>query len=94
MRIEDRDGHFVRGVPVSHPSGDTVRMTIHPAGLPNPNGHSWIAAAEQWVTETGFCAQVCDDRIRSGVAQGDAGPIARTFSVDRSVSPSSADGSS
>ena len=34
-----------------------------PAGLPNPNGHSWIAAAEQWVTETGFCAQVCDDRI-------------------------------
>jgi hypothetical protein len=62
MRIEDRDGHFVRGVPVSHPTGDMVRMTI-PAGLPNPNGHSWIAAAEHWVTETGFCAQVCDDRI-------------------------------
>ena len=62
MRIEDRAGTFVRRVEVRHPEGDVIRVTI-PAGLPNPNGHAWIAVAEHWVTETGPCADVCRDRV-------------------------------
>ena len=62
MRIEDRAGAFVRRVEVRHPEGDVIRVTI-PAGLPNPNGHAWIAVAEHWVTETGPCADICRDRV-------------------------------
>ena len=62
MRIEDRAGTFVRRVSVSHPAGDVITVTI-PKGLPNPNGHSWVAASEHWVTVTGPCAEVCRDRI-------------------------------
>jgi hypothetical protein len=54
MRIEDRAGTFVRRIPVTHPQADVVRVIV-PNGLPNPNGHSWIAAAERWVTDTGPC---------------------------------------
>jgi hypothetical protein len=61
MRIEDRAGTFVRRVSVSHPAGDVIKVTI-PKGLPNPNGHSWVAASERWVTATGSCAQGCRDR--------------------------------
>ena len=61
MRIEDRAGTFVRRLSVSHPAGDVIEVTI-PKGLPNPNGHSWVAASERWVTDTGPCAQGCRDR--------------------------------
>ena len=52
MRIEDAAGHFVHRVRAFHPAGDVVRVTV-PAGLPNPNGHAWIAAGERWVTARG-----------------------------------------
>jgi hypothetical protein len=32
-----------------------------PHGLPNPDGHSWLAAGEDWYSD-GRCADGCHDR--------------------------------
>ena len=60
------------GIPRETRSGSRI-----PAGLPNPNGHAWIAVAEHWVTETGPRADICRTARRARLAQGDAGPVAR-----------------
>jgi hypothetical protein len=62
MRVERRDGTFLRLLRVYHPTRSSVRVTI-PRGLPNPDGQSWLAATERYKTPSGFCAQTCHDRI-------------------------------
>jgi hypothetical protein len=62
MRIATRQGRYIRSVPVTHPTPDSVRATI-PHGIPNPDGNIWLAAEEVYETATGFCASVCRDRI-------------------------------
>lgn len=64
MRITDRNGNFVRRVRVYHPERNVVRARV-PRGLPNPDGQTWLAAAERYVTATGPCAETCRDRIPS-----------------------------
>jgi hypothetical protein len=62
MRVERRDGTFVRRIRVYHPTRSSVRATI-PRGLPNPDGNSWLAASEMYWTPTGPCSQTCHDRV-------------------------------
>jgi hypothetical protein len=62
MRVERSNETFVRLIRVYHPTRSSVRATI-PRGLPNPDGHSWLAATEEYTTPTGPCAQTCQDRI-------------------------------
>jgi hypothetical protein len=63
MRITKPNGDFVQRVRAFHPEGNIVRATV-PRGLPNPDGHSWLAAAEEWFTAEGACAgDPCRDRI-------------------------------
>jgi hypothetical protein len=62
MRVERRDGTFVRTIRVYHPTRSSVRATI-PRGLPNPDGNSWLAVTEEYTTPTGPCSQTCQDRI-------------------------------
>lgn len=64
MRITDRDGDFIRRVRAYHPERDVVRATV-PRGLPNPDGQTWLAASERYVTQTGPCADPdpCSDRV-------------------------------
>ena len=62
MRIETAGGVFVSRLPAYHPEGDVLKITI-PKGLPNPEGHAWIAASERWVTASGPCAEPCHDRV-------------------------------
>jgi hypothetical protein len=62
MRVERRDGAFVRTIRVYHPTRSSVRVTI-PRGLPNPDGNSWLAATEKYWKPTGPCSQTCHDRI-------------------------------
>jgi hypothetical protein len=62
MRVERRNGTFVRLIRAYHPTRYSVRATI-PRGLPNPDGHSWLAATEEYTTPDGPCSQTCQDRI-------------------------------
>ena len=62
MRIETAGGAFVSRIPAYHPEGDVLKVTV-PRGLPNPEGHAWIAASERWVTASGPCADPCHDRV-------------------------------
>jgi hypothetical protein len=62
MRVERRDGTFVRTIRAYHPTRSSVHATI-PRGLPNPDGHSWLAATEEYTTPSGPCSQTCQDRI-------------------------------
>ena len=62
MRITRANGTFVRLLRAYHPTGHTVRVTV-PRGLPNPDGHSWLAATEDYRTPDGPCAETCHDRI-------------------------------
>jgi hypothetical protein len=62
LRVERRDGTFVRTIRVYHPTRSSVRATI-PRGLPNPDGQSWLAATEDYTTPTGPCSEGCHDRI-------------------------------
>jgi hypothetical protein len=65
MRVTRRNGTFIRWIPAHHPTGSIVRVTV-PRGLPNPDGHSWLAAKEQFTTAAGDCAETCRDRIPDG----------------------------
>jgi len=65
MRVTRRNGTFVRWIPANHPTGSIVRVTI-PRGLPNPDGHAWLAAREEYTTASGECAETCRDRIPDG----------------------------
>ena len=62
MRVERRNGTFVRLIRAYHPTRSSVRATI-PRGLPNPDGNSWLAATEEYTTPSGPCSQTCQDRI-------------------------------
>jgi hypothetical protein len=63
MRITRPSGEFVGRVRAFHPEDNIVKATV-PHGLPNPDGHSWLAAAEEWFTPEGACAgDPCRDRI-------------------------------
>jgi hypothetical protein len=62
MRVTSRAGAFVRKLPVFHPRPDMARTTV-PRGLPNPDGNSWLAAAEVYHPASGPCASGCRDRI-------------------------------
>lgn len=62
MRIARPNGTFVRVIRAYHPTGHLVRVTV-PRGLPNPDGHSWLAAREEYTTAEGECADTCRDRI-------------------------------
>ena len=62
MRIAKPDGTFVRVIRAYHPTGHLVRLTV-PRGLPNPDGHSWLAAREEYTSVGGECADTCRDRI-------------------------------
>jgi hypothetical protein len=62
MRIEDAGGDFVRRIRVYHPEKNVV-TTVVPRGLPNPDGHAWLAASERFQTDSGPCAEGCFDRI-------------------------------
>lgn len=62
VRITNRRGDFIRRVRAYHPERDVLRTTI-PRGLPNPDGHAWLAAREEYRTATGPCAATCSDRI-------------------------------
>jgi hypothetical protein len=63
MRITNRRGEFVQRVRAFHPEDNIVKATV-PSGLPNPDGHSWLAAAEEWFTAAGACSDdPCRDRI-------------------------------
>ena len=43
-------------------TGHLVRLTV-PRGLPNPDGHPWLAAREGYTSVGGDCADTCRDRI-------------------------------
>jgi hypothetical protein len=62
MRVTRPNGTFVRLIRAYHPTGHIVRVTV-PRGLPNPDGHSWLAATEEFTTADGPCASICRDRI-------------------------------
>jgi hypothetical protein len=62
MRITRRNGDFIRRIPAYHPRGDTVKAVV-PNGLPNPDGQTWLAATEEYGTDDGPCADLCDDRV-------------------------------
>jgi hypothetical protein len=62
MRVTRRNGTFVRLIRAYHPTRFSVRATI-PRGLPNPDGHSWLAATETFTTASGPCSLTCQDRI-------------------------------
>ena len=66
-RISRRGGDFIRQVPVEHPTADSLKAcrTWIPRGTPNPDGNVWVAAAMQYQTTTGFCVNLCRDRIPS-----------------------------
>lgn len=65
MRVTRPNGTFVRLIRAYHPTGHIVRVTV-PRGLPNPDGHSWLAATEEFTTAGGACAETCRDRIPDG----------------------------
>jgi hypothetical protein len=65
MRVTRANGTFVRWVRANHPTQSIVRVTV-PRGLPNPDGHSWLAAREEFKTASGDCAEICRDRIPDG----------------------------
>jgi hypothetical protein len=65
MRVTRPNGTFVRLIRAYHPTGHIVRVTV-PRGLPNPDGHSWLAATEEFTTVGGACAETCRDRIPDG----------------------------
>jgi hypothetical protein len=65
MRVTRPNGTFVRLIRAYHPTGHIVGVTI-PRGLPNPDGHSWLAATERFRTSDGPCASTCQDRIPDG----------------------------
>ena len=65
MRVTRPNGTFVRLIRAYHPTGHVVRVTI-PRGLPNPDGHAWLAATERFRTADGPCAATCQDRIPDG----------------------------
>ena len=63
MRITKPSGELIGRVRAFHPEDNIVKATV-PHGLPNPDGHSWLAAAEEWFTPEGACAgDPCRDRI-------------------------------
>jgi hypothetical protein len=62
MRITRSNGTFIRTIRAYHPTGHTVRVIV-PRGLPNPDGHSWLAATEDYRTPDGPCSEGCHDRI-------------------------------
>jgi len=63
MRITNRSGDFVQRVRAFHPEDNIVKATV-PRGLPNPDGHAWLAAAEEWFTAGGACSgDPCRDRV-------------------------------
>jgi hypothetical protein len=62
MRVTRPNGTFVRLIRAYHPTGHIVRVTV-PRGMPNPDGHSWLAAREEYTTVGGECADTCRDRI-------------------------------
>jgi hypothetical protein len=51
----------VRRIRAYHPRGDTLKVVV-PNGLPNPDGQTWLAAAEDYGTDDGPCADLCHDR--------------------------------
>jgi hypothetical protein len=62
MRITKPNGTFVRAIRAYHPTGHSVHVTV-PRGLPNPDGHTWLAAGEEYTTPDGPCSQTCQDRV-------------------------------
>lgn len=63
MRITNRSGEFIERVRAFHPEDNIVKATV-PRGLPNPDGNSWLAAAEEYLADSGPCSNVpCGDRI-------------------------------
>jgi hypothetical protein len=65
VRITNRRGDFIRRVRAYHPERDVLRTTI-PRGLPNPDGHAWLAAREEYKRATGQCSATSRDRIPQG----------------------------